>query len=262
MSQALSKTSPNRLPPTPTRRDIQIYKGYVILNQDQTSISYNFNIGRARISQIVAKVKRWLAAGGSPTDPQIRDHLAQQRLSKASQRIRLLRIIDKATYAAEAQLRSQKTTKTRYHGSTPVWHEETAVLAPEVNLPALRLLLRAVKELDQFETRHTDMAQEKPSQPLSEEQLLFTVYELLCRWRSRAEAAGYFQSSADIRQLIVDHLHSLLGPLASPLTTTDQQSASANIGDDVSATSITALSATTDQPTTSIDALTPPEQKT
>src|SRR6185369_16625358 len=68
MSQVLSKLSPSHLPPTPSRRDMQIYKGYVILNQDQTSISYNFNIGRTRISQIVSKVKRWLAAGGSPTD--------------------------------------------------------------------------------------------------------------------------------------------------------------------------------------------------
>src|SRR5207253_10998238 len=59
----------------------------------------------------------------------------------------------------------------RYHGSTEFWREETSVLAPEVNLPALRVLLRAVKELDQFETRHTDLVQEKPSQPLSEDQL-------------------------------------------------------------------------------------------
>jgi len=241
---------------------MQIYKGYVILNQDQTSISYNFNIGRTRISQIVSKVKRWLAAGGSPTDPQIRDHLAQQRLSKASQRIRLLRIIDKATYAAEAQLPSQKTTRRRFHGSTEVWREEIAVLAPDVNLPALRVLLRAVKELDEFETRHADIVQEQPSPPLSEDQLLFTVYELLCRWRSHAEAAGHFPNSADIPQLIIDNLHSLLGPLASPLTTTDTQSASANIGDDVSPLQPALIAPTADQPTTSIDALTSPAQKT
>jgi hypothetical protein len=253
MSTSLSKTNTSRLPATPSRRDLQIYKGYVILQQDQLSIAAHFDIGRTRISQIVAKVKRWLAAGGSPTDPQIRDHLAQQRLSEASQRIRLLRIIDKATYAAEARLPSQKIIKSRYHGTSEVWRDETSILAPEVNLPALRLLLRAVKDFGEFEKTHGHSAQEKPSQPLSENQLLFTAFELLCRWRAQAEAAGHFPASADIRQLVFENLHALLGPLASRLTTTDTRLPSAHIGDEVSAIEHALIAPTTDQPTTSID---------
>ncbi|HEY2412431.1 MAG TPA: hypothetical protein VGI40_09325, partial [Pirellulaceae bacterium] len=264
------KTSKNELPPTPTPRDLQIYKGHVILHHDQLSIAANFNISRARISQVVNKVKRWLAAGGSPTDPEIRDHLAQERLSKASQRIRLLRIIDKATYAAEVRLPSQKIIRSRYHGDSEVWRDETSILSPEVNLPALRVLLRAVKDLGEFEKHHSDDAcpdvrRGSPDPAASEDQLLLSVYELLCRWRSRAEAAGHFQPSAHIPELIADTLRSLLGPLASPLSvegTLRMPSPSANATPDVSPLEPARIALTTGESTTSTAALTSPHEKT
>src|SRR5262245_46378701 len=107
----MPKLIPQNLPPAPSARDLEIYKGYVILQHQQVSIAHMYNITRPRIAQIVGKVRRWLAAGGSPADPAIREHLAQQKLSKATKRLRLMRIIEKATYASEVRLPSQKTVK-------------------------------------------------------------------------------------------------------------------------------------------------------
>jgi hypothetical protein len=268
MPNSLAKTNP--MPPTPSFRDLQIYKGYVILNQDQVSIAYNFNISRPRISQIVRKVKKWLAAGGFPTDPAIRDHLAQQNLSHATKRIRLLRVIEQATHAAEVRLPSQVTTRHRYHGTTEVWRDEIRQQSPEVNLPALRLLLRAVKTLDELEAQPSASAAQPPTPaPVSEQQLLHSVFDLLCRWRSRAEAAGHFQRSADIGRLVADVLQSLLGPsLPCPLVKHDdntlhiESQTRANLFDQVSAIETTAIDPTTDPQCTSDEALTPPAQKT
>lgn len=255
--------------PVPSPRDLQIYKGFVIFNRDQASIAMNLNISRARVAQVVKRVKRWLAAGGSPSDPEIREHLAQENLSHATKRIRLLRIIDRANYAAEHQLPSQKTTKTRYHGTTAVWHEETAVLAPAVNLPALRLLLNAVKTLDELETRDSPVRQSlagrgSPDPALTEDQLLLSVFELLCRWRTKAEAAGHLPRVTNLRQLIAENLHALIGPLASGLSSSspaDHHSPSANISGAVSVLGANSIAPIPDQPITSDDALTSAEKK-
>src|SRR5262249_25013567 len=141
------------------------------------------------------------------------------------------------------------------------------ILAPVVNLPALRLLLRAVKALDEFETRHTDpdarRGSPEPAAPLSDDQLLHSVYQLLCRWRSRAEAAGHFPPSAPIRHPIADNLHAPLGPLAKidDGTSAIDSPTRANIPLGVSAASTTPVAAISDQPSTSNDALTSPDKK-
>src|SRR5437868_3768366 len=112
-------------PPAPSRRDLEIYKCVVVLHQDRCHICMSYNLKPPRISQIIAKVRRWLAAGGAPSDPSIRDHFAQQHLSRAAQKMRLQGIIDRATYAMENQLPAQVTTKSRFQGTTEFWREET-----------------------------------------------------------------------------------------------------------------------------------------
>jgi hypothetical protein len=251
MSRSLIQPSKSALPPAPSARDLEIYKGYVILQHHQCAIAQMYQINQSRISQIVGKVRRWLAAGGSPADPAIRDHLAQEQLAKATKRLRLMRIIEKATYASEARLESQVTTKSRYHGLSEVWREETRVKSPEVNLPALKLLLRAVKELDDLESRQEEPSPSPASPQLTEEQLLHSVYQLLCRWRSRAEAAGNVTASVDVPAFIADTLTTILGITFNPdLPPQSQPSVCANTPAHISASPEILVAPTTDQPNT------------
>jgi hypothetical protein len=106
-------------------------------------------------------------------------------------------------------------------------------------------------------------------------QLLLSVYELLCRWRSRAETAGHFPPSTDVRQLIADPVHALLGPFASSVVGTLRVPSStlsvvgtlrvpspgANISPDVSPLEPARIASTADESTTSGDALTPANKK-
>src|SRR4051794_39782468 len=110
MSQSLTTTHC-----APSPRDLEIYKRSVVFKHDQLAIAAHYDLSQPRISQILNNVRDWLAAGGNPEDPAIRDHFAQQKLTRATQKIRLLRVIDMATYAMENRLPSQVKTTHRYH---------------------------------------------------------------------------------------------------------------------------------------------------
>src|SRR3954453_10400528 len=97
-------TSITSAPSAPSLRDLEIYKRSIVFKHDQLAIAAHYDLGQPRISQIINNVRHWLAAGGNPEDPTIRDHFARQKLSSATQKIRLLRIIDMATYAMENRL--------------------------------------------------------------------------------------------------------------------------------------------------------------
>jgi len=252
MSNSLTIQSP---PPSP--RDLEIYKRSVVFKHDQLAIAAHYDLGQPRISQIVNSVRQWLAAGGNPEDPEIRDHFAQQKLTRATQKIRLLRVIDMANYAIENRLPAQVTTKSRYHGVSEVWREEVRKQAPEVNLPAMRVLLRAVKTLDDLEANPDQAAPDKSGQHLSEDDLLQSVFDLLCRWRTRAEAAGRLPHAPDIAQCIADGLANLIGPTVIDTLRVASQSIHSPSSDDTQATDIPVnisatpellIAPTTDQP--------------
>ena len=59
----------------------------------QWAVAVDLQLHYSRVSQIVKKVEQWLAAGGSPTDPEIRDHVARRRLSHANHKLRVVRAI-------------------------------------------------------------------------------------------------------------------------------------------------------------------------
>lgn len=206
MSQSITN------PPTaPSARDLEIYKRSVVFKHDQLAIAAHYDLSQARISQIVNNVRDWLATGGSPADPDIRDQFAQHKLARATQKIRLLRLIDMATYAIENRLPSQVKTKHRYQGTTEVWREEVRQQSPEVNLPAMRVLLRAVKTLHEFESNDAPSSATKNSSQLPADELLHSVFEFLCHWRSQAETGGNLPPSENIPQLIADGLRTLIG---------------------------------------------------
>jgi hypothetical protein len=205
----------------PSERDLEIYKRRKILGQELWEIASDFQIHYSRASQIVSKVYRWLAAGGAPSDPLLRDHVARQRLSYATLKLRLQRAVELATCAMEARPSPHNTTRRRLQGPTEVWREETTRDGQPVNLPAVRLVLRTIEALRKLEEQ--EPFADEP-QPTSQQELLTTVFDFLCGWRARAEAGGRIGPSPDVRVLVARALNELLGtslPAGQPLASTE-----------------------------------------
>src|SRR5687768_11312150 len=98
MSHSLSTTtsltprSPLRAPRSPrppSDRDLEIYKRVKIVGLHHWEVAQEQELDRSRVSQIVKRVTRWLAAGGQAIDPLIRDHAARQRLAQGDLKLRL-----------------------------------------------------------------------------------------------------------------------------------------------------------------------------
>lgn len=195
----------------PSERDLEIYKRVCIMGWKRYQVSNSMNIHTTRVSQIVKKVRQWLAAGGQPTDPELRDHAARERLSVATQKLRLLRAIEVASYAVESQPPLAKTSRRRYQGGTLMWTEETTRDEPGPNLKALRLMLRASEALAELERREEADADEAAA---PEHDLLWVVFDFLCNCRSRAQEEGQVERSGDVRTLVSKTLANLLGTSA------------------------------------------------
>src|SRR5204862_4365752 len=107
------------------------------------SIAVDHKLHYTRISQIVKKVRRWLAAGGAPIDPELREHAARQRMSQATHKLRLERIVERLTAAMEDREPPPRLVRRRVVGSQEIWREEADPKICGWNLPAIRRLLRA-----------------------------------------------------------------------------------------------------------------------
>jgi hypothetical protein len=182
-----------------------------IQRAEHWAVAAKFNLHDSRVSQIIKKVNRWIAAGGSPTDPQLRDHVARQRVSRAVQRLRLVRAIELATYAVESEARPLKKTRRRWVGGTEVWCDETSYPQPEVSLSAVRLLLKATQALQDFENDDEPSPPDESPPSDAQPELLPAVFNLLCTWRTHAEADGRVQAVENVAQLVANLLNNLLG---------------------------------------------------
>ena len=190
----------------PRSRDLEIYKRVKIQLQEQWVVAQDLNLHYSRVSQIVKRVGRWLAAGGSPTDPALRDHAARQRLSRATLRLRVERALELATHAMESNPQPQTTTRRRLVGGAEVWREEVDRHQPAVNLSAVRLLLRATDSLRAWEGQGG-----LEDEPLTEQGLIQMVFDLLCQLRKRAEQEGRIGPCANIRTCFAAALNMLIG---------------------------------------------------
>jgi hypothetical protein len=206
----------------PCERDLEIYKRVKVQKHLQWEVAQERGLHYSRVSQIIKKVERWLMAGGSPTDPEIRDHVARQRLSRATNKLRLVRACEIATLAMELPHPPHETIRRRIVGSTEVWREETHRDQPAYDLAAVRLVVRATEALQKFE----EQEQRGTDQPLPEQELLTAVFEMLCSWRTRAEADGRLAAAADVRALVAGLLDGLLGTTLS--ANKEQDSSSQN----------------------------------
>jgi hypothetical protein len=212
-----------------------------IQRAEQWAVAAKFNLHDSRVSQIIKKVHCWIAAGGSPADPQLRDHMARHRVARAHQRLRLLRAVEVATHAVEAETHPLKKTRRRWVGGTEVWCEETSVPQPDVSLSAVRLLLKAIESLQNFETDEDRASTDTPPSSDAQADLLPAVFNLLCTWRAAAEADGRVQPASDIPHLIADLLNNLLAATLTRNVSEGLEQSSLNL----SANPIQPLGATT-----------------
>jgi hypothetical protein len=190
----------------PSARDLEFYKLVKIKGKEQWEVAHDHQLHYSRVSQIIKRVTRWLASGGEPSDPLIRDYAARQRLSKATLKLRLARATEIASVALEFNF-PVKTTRRRFQGLTEVWRDETSREIPHVNLPALRLLLDATQALQRLE----DAPSADDSQPPADDEVLRLVFDLLCGLRARAEANGRLAPAQSARALVAQSLATLLG---------------------------------------------------
>lgn len=200
------KPAPRRLRP-PSSRDLDIYKRVKLKGYEQWEVAQDYQLHYSRVCQIVKRVTRWLAAGGLADDPLIRDYAARQRLSRGMLKLRLSRAIELATMGLEFQ-GTVETTRRRVCGITEVWREESSRNAPRNSIGALRVIVQATQALRELEDEERDQGTQ---QDASDEDLLKTVFELLCGWRARAEAAGQIAQAADIRAAVADGLSAVVG---------------------------------------------------
>src|SRR6188768_711983 len=108
MSNAITTTTKTaatlsipRIKKPPTSRDLEIYKRVKIKGREQWEVAQEHELHYSRVSQIVKRVERWLAAGGDPLDPQIRDHAARKQLALGMHKLRLARAAEIASMALE-----------------------------------------------------------------------------------------------------------------------------------------------------------------
>jgi hypothetical protein len=247
ISQPSSSAPPTPGPRRPSDRDLEIYRRVKIWRHPQWEVAVDNKVTHSRVSQIVKKVDRWLAAGGEPNDPHIKEHVARQQLSTATHKMRLVRAIEWATNAMEREPAPLTTTKKRTIRGTEVWSEETTRDIPPVNLSAVRLLVRATEALHSLNTIE---AKEPTPEPKTEQNLFPAVHGLLCRWRAQAAAAGRVPPVPDVSVLITTTLHTLLG------TTPDSTVDASSIDDQTTAKETLELSA--DAPTSDSINLDPP----
>src|SRR5436190_2152619 len=74
-------------------RNLAIFKKAEIEQLSHEEIAHRYGLKRSRVSQIVRRIRRELA-DAAPDDPQIDNHLAQQRLQKALEKLRLEYALD------------------------------------------------------------------------------------------------------------------------------------------------------------------------
>lgn len=216
----------------PSERDLTIFKRAVVCRQHHGEIAGDYRLDPSRISQIVKRVRRWLAAGGAPADPQIRDHLARHRLSRATHRMRLERIVERLTHAMHDTEPAPPLVRRRMVGGREVWREEVEQRECAWNLPAVRLMLRASDALAKFDEQ-PELAAD--SQPASDTELLMVVFDFLCGCRARAEAAGQQPASPDVSAVVSSALAGLLGESAARAAARSAQPALNMSADDAEA---------------------------
>src|SRR5262245_61641307 len=101
--------------PTPSRRNQQIFRRVAVGGEQQIAVAADEGLTPSSICKIVKGVRRWLAAG-SPGDPDLIDHVQQQRLQRQLAQERHQQIYEMSMRLAkrEEAKRFDTTIRTEY----------------------------------------------------------------------------------------------------------------------------------------------------
>lgn len=176
-------------PALQTQRNLAIFKQVEIEKRTHEEVAGLHRLRRSRVTQIVKQVRRELAMA-SADDPQIEDHLAQQRLQKGLEKLRLEYALDAA---AEAIRREAPRLVTNRHGARnrngqqEGW-SETILRDKPPNVQIIKTFLRVTRELGQLNERAIE------SNPVGEKH---SQYEL---FRAIASVLGEWSQTAMSRK--------------------------------------------------------------
>src|SRR3954451_22700963 len=126
---------------TPSRRDFEIFHMAQILGLTHAEIALDRRLTRRRVSQVVARVRRWLSLHPCQ-DPRLASEMQRQQLARHTERMHLELILGQAR---DELLHGKKelTTTTTKDDSTST----TTVRQQPFNVQVLKTYLRAVQAL-------------------------------------------------------------------------------------------------------------------
>jgi hypothetical protein len=126
----------------PCQRDFEIFRMAEILGLTHAEIARtSIKLTRRRVSQIVARVRRWLSLHPCQ-DPRLASELQRKQLARHTERMHLEHVISKARDELICGKQELTTTTTKDDGSTT-----TTVRQQPFNVQVLKTYLRAVQEL-------------------------------------------------------------------------------------------------------------------
>jgi len=171
-----------RHPAARAARDLAIFKKVEIERFTHEEAARRYGLRRSRVTQIVQRIRRELAEVRGD-DAEIENHLAQQRLQRALEKLRLeyaLEATAKALHRDPRKLVTSRTGSRDKEGRKEDWNEVITRDKP-ANLQLVKTFLRVTHDLGRLNER--EIAGNPIGQNLTQERLFQAIVSLLDEWR-------------------------------------------------------------------------------
>jgi Sigma-70, region 4 len=165
-------------------RDLQIFKLVVIEQIRHQEVAHRFGTSRSRVSQIVQEVRRRLAHAAHD-DPNVENHLAQQRLQCQLEKMRFEHVLEVVTKAMGIERSTLNTTRCgdrNRDGKEETWNETTNREQP-FNIQIPKTYLRITEALGKINQR--DIASNPVKGQLTPVGVLEAVANIMAEWLDR-----------------------------------------------------------------------------
>jgi hypothetical protein len=169
----------------PVDRDLKIFKMVMIQHLRHDEVARVFGLHRTRIVQIVKRLCLELA-NAPPDDPEIKDHLARQRLEQNLQKMRLEFVLEETAKALRQEPRHLEIKRVggrNRDGKEEQWEEVTTRQQP-VNVQLLKTFLRTSEALRSL---REELAVEAPQKKLTDTELFEAINAIFENWLGRMQ---------------------------------------------------------------------------
>jgi len=169
----------------PADRDLKIFKMVMIQHLRHEEVARVFGLHRTRIVQIVKRLCLELA-GAPPEDPEIKDHLARQRLEQKLEKMRLEFVLEETAKALRQEPRHLEIKRVggrNRDGKEEQWEEVTTRQQP-VNVQLLKTFLRTSEALQGL---REECAGDEPPKTLTDTELFDAINEIFENWLGRMQ---------------------------------------------------------------------------